>query len=144
MSIENMTGIEIMQAMMAEEIPLASIAKTIPMKVLSAEIGKVVFEAKADERHINPLGGVHGGFACTVMDSVTGSAVHTMLDPGVGYSTIDLNVKMLRPVPLNVSLIAEGSVINISKTLGISEGILKDEAGKIYAHSTATCRILRA
>jgi uncharacterized protein (TIGR00369 family) len=144
MSIENMTGLEIMQAMGSGEIPLASIAKTIPMKVLSAEVGKVVFEAKADERHINPLGGVHGGFACTVMDSVTGSAVHTMLDPGVGYSTIDLNVKMLRPVPLNVSLIAEGKVINISKTLGISEGILKDEAGKIYAHSTATCRILRA
>ena len=38
-------------------------------------------------------------FAATVLDSVTGCAVHTMLPAGVGYGTIDLNVKMCRPIP---------------------------------------------
>ena len=54
---------------------------------------------KADERHLNPLGGVHGGFAATVLDSVTGCAVHSMLEAGAGYGTIDLNIKMCRPIP---------------------------------------------
>jgi uncharacterized protein (TIGR00369 family) len=138
-----MSGLEIMRAMAAGEIPAASIASTIPMKLLSVEHGKVVFEATADDRHLNPLGGVHGGFAATVMDSVTGCAVHTMLESGVGYGTVDLNVKMLRPVPMNVPLTAEGRVINVSKSLGVSEGVLKDAAGKIYAHATASCMIIR-
>lgn len=143
MTLKNMTGLDIMLGMAAGKIPAASIATTIPMKIVAAAYGKIVIEATADERHLNPLGGVHGGFAATVMDSVTGCAVHTMLESGVGYGTVDLNVKMLRPVPKNVSLTAEGRVINISKSLGISEGVLKDAEGKIYAHATATCMILR-
>jgi len=77
------------------------------------------------------------------MDSITGCAVHTVLEPGVGYGTIDLNVKMLRAIPKNVPLIAEGKVIHISRSLGISEGTLKDTEGNIYAFATATCMILR-
>jgi uncharacterized protein (TIGR00369 family) len=143
MSIEKMSGLEIMQLMVQGKIPPAPRAKIIPMKGITAEYGRIVLEAIADDRHLNPLGGVHGGFAATVMDSVTGCAVHTVLEPGVGYSTIDLNVKMLRAIPKNVSLIAEGKVIHISRSLGISEGTLKDTEGNIYAHATATCMILR-
>ena len=139
---KEMSGLEIMQAMVAGEIPPATIAETFPMKGISAEYGKVIFEASADDRHLNPLGGVHGGFSATVLDSVAGCAVHTVLEPGVGYGTIDLNVKMLRPVPKGVPLIAEGKLIHISKSIAVSEGTLKDSAGKIYAHATATCMIL--
>jgi uncharacterized protein (TIGR00369 family) len=48
--------------------------------------------ARADQRHLNPFGDVHGGFAATVLDSVTGCAVHSPLEAGVGCSTIDLQV----------------------------------------------------
>ncbi|MFE1635838.1 PaaI family thioesterase, partial [Acinetobacter baumannii] len=69
--------------------------------------------------------------------------VHTMLPAGVGYGTIDLNVKMRRPLPQNQVLIATGKVINLSKNLGISEGKITDEEGKLYAYATATCMIIR-
>lgn len=143
MSIDEMSGLELMQAMVAGHIPPAAIAQTIPMKGVLAEEGKVVFEAMADARHLNPLGGVHGGFAATIMDSVTGCAVHTMLEAGVGYGTIDLNVKMLKAVPQNTKLLAEGNVVHVSKSLAVSEGTLKDDAGTLYAYATATCMILR-
>jgi len=143
LSTRDRTGLEIMHAMAQGEIPHPSIAETIPMKCILAEKGKIVFEVKADGRHLNPLGGIHGGFAATVMDSVTGCVVHTMLDAGVGYATVDLNVKMLKPVPRDIMLIAEGLIIKISASLGVSEGTLKDENGKLYAHSTATCMIFR-
>ena len=134
---------EMMLGMAEGRVPGASIASTIPMKIVAAEHGKVVIEAIADDRHLNPLGGVHGGFAATVMDSATGCAVHTVLESGVGYGTVDLSVKMLRPVPRNVPLMAEGRVINISRSIGVSEAVLKDADGKIYAHATATCMIHR-
>ena len=77
MSGKHMSGLEMMETMVEGKIPLASIAVTMPMKGISVERGRIVFEAKVDDRHLNSLGGVHGGFAATVLDSVTGYAVHT-------------------------------------------------------------------
>jgi uncharacterized protein (TIGR00369 family) len=118
-------------------------AETIPMAIISAEPGVIQFSATAGKQHLNPLGGVHGGFAATVLDSVTGCAVHSLLEAGVGYATVDLNIKMLKPVPRDIELIAIGKVIHISRNLGVSEGTLKDSEGNLYAHATATCMILR-
>ena len=143
MNPKEMTGLQLLEAMCTGKIPPASISETIPMQPFEVSEGKISFKAKADHRHLNPLGGVHGGFAATVLDSVTGCAVHTMLEAGVGYGTIDLNIKMCRPIPKDKELLAIGSVINISKNLGISEGKIVDEDGKLYAHATATCIIIR-
>ncbi len=140
---KEMTGLQLLQAMCQGKIPPASISETIPMRPFEVSEGSISFKVQADQRHLNPLGGVHGGFAATVLDSVTGCAVHSMLEAGVGYGTIDLNIKMCRPVPLNKELLAIGTVINLSKNLGISEGKIVDEAGKLYAHATATCMIIR-
>ncbi|OTG71549.1 phenylacetic acid degradation protein [Acinetobacter sp. ANC 4169] len=144
MNPQQMSGLEIMQAMCAGTLPAPSMSETIPMLTGKVELGKVHFKVKADQRHLNPLGGVHGGFAATVLDSVTGCAVFSMLEAGIGYGTIDLNVKMCRPIPQNKELLAIGTIINISKNLGISEGKIVDEDGKLYAHATATCMIIRA
>ena len=143
MNPKEMTGLQLLQAMAAGHIPPASISETIPMKPTEIENGQVTFEVQADKRHLNPLGGVHGGFAATVLDTVTGCAIHTVLEAGVGYGTIDLNIKMCRPIPKDQPLIAIGDVINVSKNLAISEGKIIDEHGKLYAHATATCMIIR-
>jgi len=143
MQIQEMNGLEVMQGIIKDDIPHPNMADTIPMKITSAKKGAVIFEVSADNRHTNPFGGVHGGFAATVMDSVTGCAVHTMLEAGHGYGTIELNVKMLKPVPQNKKLIAEGKLINMSKSLGVSEGRLLDEDGKLLAYASATCMIMR-
>ncbi len=144
MNPKEMTGLQLLQAMAAGQIPPASISETIPMKPTMIEQGKITFTVQADDRHLNPLGGVHGGFAATVLDTVTGCAIHTVLEAGVDYGTIDLNIKMCRPIPKNKALTAIGSVINVSKNLAISEGKIIDESGKLYAHATATCMIIRA
>ncbi len=143
MNPKEMTGLQLLQAMAAGHIPPASISETIPMKPTVIEHAKVTFIVQADQRHLNPLGGVHGGFAATVLDTVTGCAIHTVLEAGVGYGTIDLNIKMCRPIPKDKALTAIGSVINTSKNLAISEGKIIDEDGKLYAHATATCMIIR-
>jgi len=77
-----------------------------------------------------------------VLDSVLGCAVHSALKPGESYSTINLNIKMFRPVPLATKLVAEGQLINRSRTLGVSNGKLMNEEGKIYAYASCTCKII--
>ena len=143
MDIKNLSGLQIMQEMCNGNLPMPSMATTIPMKPTLIESGQVTFEVQADQHHLNPLGGVHGGFTATVLDTVTGCAIHTVLEAGAGYGTIDLNIKMCRPIPQNRPLTAIGQLINTSKNLAISEGKIIDEDGKLYAHATATCMIFR-
>lgn len=143
MNPKEMTGLQLLQAMCDGRIPAPSMSETIPMQPYEVSEGTICFKVKANHHHLNPLGGVHGGFAATVLDSVTGCAVHSMLEAGAGYGTIDLNIKMCRPIPQDQQLLAIGKVINISKNLGISEGKIVDENGKLYAHATATCMIIR-
>lgn len=137
------SGLELLQMMARGDIPKASIAQTIPMDVVEVAEGRVIFSARAGKQHLNPLGFVHGGFASAVLDSVTACAIHTMLEAGISYATTDLNIKMLRPVPRDVTLLAEGKIINVAHRIGISEGSLRSESGILYAHATATCMILR-
>ena len=143
MNVKETSGIELLRAMKEGKIPYSSIADTVPMRITDLENGSIKFVVKADSRHLNPLGGVHGGFAATVLDSITGCAIHTMLEAGAGYSTVDINIKMMRPIPLNQDLHAEGRVLHISTNVGVSEGLIKDAGGKLYAHATSTCLILR-
>lgn len=143
MQFDKMTGLELMQAFAHGHLPRPGIADTMPMEAATVEAGRVVFTATADQRHTNPMGGVHGGFAATVLDTVTGCATHTVLPAGESYGTTDLNIKICRPLPFNQTLIAEGKVINAGRNLVISDGTIRDEAGKLYAHATATCMIIR-
>lgn len=142
MDIKSMTGLEIMQALLHGKLPPPSMGHTIGVRPILVEHGEVVFEATADDRHLNPMGVVHGGFAASVMDTVTGCAAHTTLGPGLGYGTIDLAVKLLRPVPRDVTLLAHAHVISSTRRLVVSNGVLKDDNDKIYATSTATNMII--
>ena len=137
------SGLELLKLCASGELPHPPMAETIPMVMVDIDEGKVRFRVRASAAHYNPLGMVHGGFAATVLDSVTGCAVHTMLEPGVPYATIDLNIKFVSQIPVDTDLWADARVINISKRLGIAEGTIKDEAGKLYAHGTASCMIKR-
>lgn len=139
----DLPGIELLRTAIGHDAPRSSMASTIPMSFTEVDSGYVKMTARADNRHLNPMGGVHGGFAATVLDSVTGCAVHSMLEAGAGYGTIDLQVKMLRPVPRDQDLIAEGRTVHVSRNLATSEGTLKSADGKLLATATATCFLKR-
>lgn len=138
-----MTGLDQIQALFEGRIPTASISQTMGMKPLEAASGRVSMEATPDARHLNPMGGVHGGFAATVLDSVTGCALHTLLESGESYATVDLSVKMLRPLKVGHPYRAEGSVLHKSSRLGVCEGRILDASGALIAHATCSCMIMQ-
>lgn len=140
---EHLSGIEYLRLVMAGELPPPPMCETLPMRFTHVGDGVVRMTASADIRHTNTIGGVHGGFAATVIDSVTGCAVHTSMKPGESYTTIALELKMLRPTPIDEPVFAEGRVINISRRLGVAEGLLRSVEGKLLAQGSATCMIFR-
>ncbi|MEE4921402.1 PaaI family thioesterase [Pseudomonas alliivorans] len=142
--LKQLDGFEHLQMIANATIGQPSIFITMGMHELEVNKGEVKILCEATEQHLNPMGGVHGGFAATVLDSVTGCAVHSLLDAGVDYGTVDLSVKMLRPVPTNQPLIARARVTHLSRAIGIAEGTLHDANGLLLASGSATCYIKRS
>jgi len=134
-------GTKQLQSMINGNTPQPTMASTMNAALIEAQPGFARFDCMASDEHLNPMQGVHGGFAATLLDSATGCAVNSVLEENEGYATVELSVKMMRPVPKNKKLYCEGRMLNRSKSLGVSEGKLIDESGKLYAHATCTCLI---
>src|SRR5437773_3055555 len=136
------SGIQFLQRIFNGELPSPPIGETLGFVPIAAEPGRVVFQGTPDKRHYNPLGGVHGGYFCTLLDSALGCAVQSTLPKGMGYTTLELKVNLIRPLHDGVGPVrAEGRIINVGARVGIAEANLTDVDGKIYAHATTTCLI---
>ena len=141
--IAGKTGLEVMQAMLRGELPYPHIADTIDFICLEVAFGKTVFQGTPQLKHFNPLGTVHGGWYATLLDSAVGCAVHTTLPAGVGYTTAELSVNIVRAANLKTGpLRVTGTVIHAGRQLATAEGRIIDAAGKLYAHATTTCLVL--
>ena len=138
-------GLQQLEAMRDGELPHPPIMDTLGFTDLRPEPGRVVVEMPAAEFHYNPLGGVHGGVISTLLDTAAACAVHTTLAAGELYTSVDLTVKFLRPVTVESGLLTcEGTVIQRGRRTALAQAQLTDEAGRLVAHATSTCLIMRA
>ncbi|MCK1808802.1 MULTISPECIES: PaaI family thioesterase [unclassified Micromonospora] len=136
------SGLELMRAMIAGELAAPPIMHLVDMSRMEAEEGRVAVELLPQEFHYNPLGTVHGGVLSTLLDTAAACAVHTTLPPGVGYTSLDLNVKFLRPVTVDTgTLRCEGTVLQRGRRTALAEARLTDPADRLVAHATSTCLI---
>lgn len=140
-----MTGLEQLQSMREGGMPHPPIMDTLGITDLRPEQGRVTVEMPAAEFHYNPLGSVHGGVISTLLDTAAACAVHTTLAVGEFYTSVDLTVKFLRPVTVDSGLLTcEGTVIQRGRRTALAQAQLTDGAGRLVAHATSTCLIMRA
>ncbi len=136
------TGLEIMQGMLAGQIPYPHIADTIDFALIEVSPGKAVFQGTPQLKHYNPLGTVHGGWYATLLDSAVGCAVHTLMPVGRGYTTAELSVNIVRAASHATGpLRAIGTIVHCGKQLATAEGRIVGPDGKLYAHATTTCLV---
>jgi uncharacterized protein (TIGR00369 family) len=141
---KTISGIAYLRALQSGELPPPPIAVLMGMWIAEVSEGRVVFAAEPTEYHYNPLGTVHGGVMATLLDSALGCAVQSMLPAGTSYTTLELKVNYLRPITTKTGTVyAEGKLIHLGGRIATAEGRLTDADGKLYAHGTTTCIILR-
>ncbi|WP_405135240.1 PaaI family thioesterase [Nocardia sp. NBC_01388] len=137
------TGLEYLTAMVNGEIPGAPIGGLLGMRAVSASFGEVVFACTPDESMYNPIGMVHGGVACTLLDSAAGCAVHTTLAANVGYTSIEIKVTYLRPIHAHTGeLLVRGWVTKPGRRVAFAEADVRDAEGTLLATATSSCLIL--
>ena len=135
-------GLRLLRERFADGPPVG-VADLLDMRPAELGVGRVAFVCDAQPSFANPMGTVHGGIVATLLDSALGCAVQTTLDEGVGYTTVSLEVKYLRPIALDAGeLRAEATVVHTGRRQATAEARLSDRAGRVLATATTTCLVL--
>jgi len=143
--IAGRSGLEMLRAMIAGELPAPPICRTLDFILVEADAGRATFQGRPGLAHFNPMGSVHGGWYATLLDSAVGCAVQTVLPLGKAYTTAELKINIVRPLTSKVPLVrAEGTVIYVGGRMATAEGRLTGPDGKLYAHASTTCFIFDA
>jgi uncharacterized protein (TIGR00369 family) len=138
------TGLEILQAIIAGDLPGPPIGRTLNFWLAEASPGKAAFDGEPGMESVNPMGGVHGGWVLTLIDSATGCAGMSTLDAGVGWTTIETKANMVRAIKAGSGRYrCEAKVLAQGRTIITTDAQITGPDGKLYAHGTSTLMTLR-
>lgn len=132
-----MSGLEFVKGLASGILP-----QTLGYDVVEAESGRVVITMDPTAAHLNPWGTVRGGLTATLLDSCMGLAIQSMLEKGIGSTTLEFKISLVRAITLDTGgIMAEGKVLNCGRRVGMAEGRVADAKGRLLAHGTTTCLI---
>ena len=135
-----MSGIDALKALMNGDVSKPPIINHFDFEFKLIEFGKVQMAVTFAESHYNLLGSVHGGAIATLLDTVMGCAVQSVVPLGKTYTTLNIGVNYLRAITLATGEVrAEATVIHSGRTTALSQGRLSDSTGKIIASAESTC-----
>ena len=141
----HLSGLEFMRKIATGEYPDPPICKQLTFRLTEVGEGFAVFEGEAGPHLLNPMGGVHGGWALTLIDSATGVAAHTTLPPGKIHATIETKGNFSRPIRSDTGKVrCEARVVSAGRTVISCEAKVLDGSGKVLAHGTSTVMVLDA
>ena len=74
-----------------------------------------------------------------------GLAIQSMLEKGVGQTTLEFKISLVRPITPETGLIrAEGTALYRGRRVGTAEGRITDGKDRLLAHGTTTCLIFES
>jgi uncharacterized protein (TIGR00369 family) len=138
----SMAGLDFVRGIFEGKLPAPPIMQTVEPFDSTAEPGVVVFHSVPGFRHYNPIGSVHGGYAATLLDSAMGLAVHSMLPPGTGDTTLEFKISFIRGMTKDTGVVrSEGRTLNVGRRTATAEARITDATGRLLAHATTTCLV---
>jgi uncharacterized protein (TIGR00369 family) len=138
-------GREFLQAIADGRLPPPPIASLLGAELVCVGDGDAVFRITPDESTYNPIGMVHGGLLCTMLDSAAGCAVQTLLPAGAGYGTIEIKVSFLRALHADGGPIeVHGQVLRAGSRIAFAEAHARNAAGELVGHATTSIALTRA
>jgi uncharacterized protein (TIGR00369 family) len=139
-----LSGREFLRAILDGRLPPPPMAALIGAELVSVGDGEAVFRCAPDESTYNPLGMVHGGLLCTLLDTAAGCSVHTLLPAGAGFATIEINVSFLKPLFANAGEIeVRGQALKVGRRVAFAEAHARDQSGELVGHATTSLAINR-
>lgn len=142
-TVLSMSGLDFMQGILRGDIARPPISALLNYSLDSVAPGKVIFRGTPEFAHANPLGGVHGGWYGTLLDSCMACAVMTAVPKGSIYTTLEYKVNLTRAIPLGTEILATGTTDHAGRSTGVAHGEIRGASdGKLYATGSTTCLIM--
>lgn len=117
--------------------------KLLSMTLTHMERGRTEFLIPAQEKHLNPHQGVHGGVIASLLDATCNWAAYSETESENAFTTVELKINYLAPAQAGQNLVAKGIVVKTGKSLGVGEARVTEEpSGRLVGFGTATCMIL--
>ncbi len=110
--------------------------------IIRSRAGRATVEFEANGQYANPMGTLHGGVLCDLVDAAMGAAYRSTLADGETFTTIELKINFLRPVQA-AKLSAEARMVRAGKVVGLIECDIPDERQQLVARTSSTCMTLR-
>ena len=138
--LKDISGLEFLTRIIDGRLPRPPITETLGFDLTEVSPGFALFTMTPQFRHYNPIGTVHGGVAATLLDSCMSCAVQTTIEAGLGYTTLEIKVNMVRPITEKTGPVrAEGRSLHTGRRSATAEGKILDATGTLLAHGTTTC-----
>src|SRR3990170_358274 len=112
------------------------------LRNIDPDAGTIEIGFTADQRFLNPGGTVQGGFLAAMLDDTQGPALFGMTHGEAYAPTIDFNISFVKAARPG-KFVGKGRVINLGKTIALTEAELFDEGGDLVARATFTNRVMR-
>ena len=139
---KTLSGLELLSRIRDGALPAPPIQQALDFRLTTVHRGSTIFAGTPRYDFYNPLDSIHGGYIAALLDSCMSCAVHSTLDVGHTYATLEVKINYVRPILTSTGEVqAHGRVISAGRRIATAEGKLVDSAGKIYAHGTTTCLI---
>lgn len=118
-------------------------AATLGLKFLSADpdAGRMELEFNATEAFTNPAGNVLGAFLAAMLYDTIGPTLLATLDADQFQSTLDLNVRFIRPARPG-RLIGRGHIVRREGDIALIEASLANPAGDTIAVANAIAKVI--
>src|SRR3982074_3574873 len=138
------SGLKYFRALMEGSTARSASLKLFDINIEAAEPGLVVLTAMPTAEHYNPLGFVHGGYAAVQLDTRMAAAIVTSLEPGLSPVTLKNKINFARQMSAGTGVVSgEGKTLHVGRQTAIGEGRLLDAKGRLLAHRTPTCHVVR-
>jgi uncharacterized protein (TIGR00369 family) len=141
----SLSGHDLLQAIIEGRLPPPPIAALFGAELISAGEGVAAFRCTPDESTYNPMGVVHGGFLCTLLDAAAGCAVHTLLPAGTGPGSVEIKVSFLKPLTAGSGAIeVRGQALRVGDRVAFAEAHARGGDGELVGHATTSIALIRS
>ena len=142
MELFGLSGLEQVSSFLERGGPAPPIARLTGAMPVAFAPGEATFEMPASGWLSSGLGVVGGGTLAMLTDAALGCAIQTALGPATPYTTAELSMTLVRPIPTDGRMLtARGKLIHAGRSLGLSEVFVDDPDGRLVAHGTSRCHI---
>ena len=134
--------LENLERVIRGELPAPPIAQLIGFKLVAVQRGEAVVDFESSAKHTNPMGTLHGGIVCDLADAAMGTAMATTLEDDESFTTLDITAKYFKPI-WKARLRATARLVKRTRSLGLIECDVEDDAGSLVAKVFSSCMVLR-